>query len=117
METYGYCARAKLAVGGLILDLCFFCRIPNFSGEPRGFEPLTSAVQRRQHTLLEPSRVCKHFANKCISALTLFLVFQEFSSGCCTVAAHGPLPSGEANYLHIYLIPLRVVLPTALIRG
>jgi hypothetical protein len=68
--------------------------------------------------LLEPSRVCKMLANKCISALTLFLVFQAFLLGCCTVTAHGPLPSGKMNYLHIYLIPLRVVvLPTALIRG
>ncbi len=37
--------------------------------------------------------------------------------GCCTVAAHGPRSNGEANYLHIYLIPLRVVLPTLHLLG
>ncbi len=34
--------------------------------EPRGFEPLTSAVQRRRDTLQKPSRVCKIAANSCI---------------------------------------------------
>jgi hypothetical protein len=55
--------------------------------EPRGFEPLTSAVQRRQDRLLDLSGVCKIVANKRISAPSLFLVFQEIYSGCCTVAA------------------------------
>jgi hypothetical protein len=31
--------------------------------EPRGFEPLTSAVQRRHDTLLDLSAVCKIAAN------------------------------------------------------
>ena len=52
--------------------------------EPRGFEPLTSAVQRRLHTLLEMSRVCKTAAKAMILALTLFLRIQVIYSGCCT---------------------------------
>jgi hypothetical protein len=55
--------------------------------EPRGFEPLTSAVQRRHDTLLDLSAVCKIAANKRIFAPPIFLVFQEIYSGCCTVAA------------------------------
>jgi hypothetical protein len=55
--------------------------------EPRGFEPLTSAVQRRRDSLLDLSEVCNIAVNKRISALSLFLGFQEIHSGCCTVAA------------------------------
>ena len=55
--------------------------------EPRRLEPLTSAVQRRRHALLDLSEVCKVAANKRISTLSLFLVFQKIYSGCCTVAA------------------------------
>ncbi len=64
---------------------------PLFAGtsgmEPRGFEPPTSAVQRRRDTLLELSDVCKIPANKRISTLSPFLGFQDIYSGCCTVAA------------------------------
>jgi hypothetical protein len=56
--------------------------------EPRGFEPLTSAVQRRPHTLLEFSGACKTPANTHISSVLLFPSVQEIYSGCCTVAAH-----------------------------
>jgi hypothetical protein len=56
--------------------------------EPRGFEPLTSAVQRRPHTLLEFSGACKIPANTHISSVLLFPSVQEIYSGCCTVAAH-----------------------------
>jgi hypothetical protein len=55
--------------------------------EPRGFESLTSAVHRRRDALLELSRVCKIPAKPVVSALMLFLSFQEIYSGCCTVAA------------------------------
>src|SRR5215203_3882096 len=55
--------------------------------EPRGFEPLTSAVQRRHHTLLERSVTCRIPAKRRISASVLFPSFQEIHSGCCTVAA------------------------------
>ena len=55
--------------------------------EPRGFEPLTSAVQRRRDTLPGLSRVCKTAANKRISTLPPFLSFQEIYPGCCTLAA------------------------------
>ena len=53
-----------------------------------GFEPLTSSASRKYNTLLDISGVCKTAANKRIFALSLFLVFQEIHSGCCTVAAH-----------------------------
>ena len=55
--------------------------------EPRGFEPLTSAVQRRCDSLLECSRACKIPANRRILPITHFSTFQEIYSGCCTVAA------------------------------
>jgi hypothetical protein len=59
-----------------------------FEVEPRGVEPLTSAVQRRRHALLELSSGCKTAANACIFNMTLILTFQEIYPGCCTVAAH-----------------------------
>ena len=59
-----------------------------FRVEPKGFEPLTSAVQRRPHTLLEFSGACKTPANTHISSVLLFPSVQEIYSGCCTVAAH-----------------------------
>ena len=55
--------------------------------EPRGFEPLTSAVQRRQVTLPEVSGACKIAANCRICPSARFSRFQEIYSGCCTVAA------------------------------
>ena len=55
--------------------------------EPRGIDPLPSAVQRRHETLLDLSGVCKMPANSCISVLVHFSAFQEIYSGCCTVAA------------------------------
>jgi hypothetical protein len=55
--------------------------------EPRGFEPLTSAVQRRHHTLLKCSEVCNIAAKALISRITPFPSFQIIYSGCCTVAA------------------------------
>jgi hypothetical protein len=40
-------------------------RVPPFVRvEPRGFEPLTSAVQRRNDTLLHLSALCKIAANR-----------------------------------------------------
>jgi hypothetical protein len=55
--------------------------------EPRGFEPLTSAVQRRYDTLQHISDVCKIAANAHISHDLLFLSFQVIYSGCCKVTA------------------------------
>jgi hypothetical protein len=55
--------------------------------EPRGFEPLTSAVQRRRDRLLGLSGGCKSAVNLPILRVTLFLSFQVIYSGCCTVAA------------------------------
>jgi hypothetical protein len=81
--------------------------------EPRRFEPLTSAVQRRHDTLPDLSRVCKRPANKRISTLWLFLIFQKIYSGCCTVAAQAP-PFGQAHgictRLHTYAALLPVVI-------
>jgi hypothetical protein len=42
----------------------------------------------RHDTLLKLSGARKITANRRISALSLFLSFQEICSGCCTVAAH-----------------------------
>jgi hypothetical protein len=55
--------------------------------EPRGFEPLTSAVQKRHDALLELSTDSKIPAKSIISAIVYFLSFQIIYSGCCTVAA------------------------------
>ena len=52
--------------------------------EPRGFEPLTSAEQRRHDTLLGLSRVCKIAANSNFLSGALCYSFQEIYSGCCT---------------------------------
>ena len=62
--------------------------------EPRGFEPLTSAVQRRHHTFLERSRVCKIAANKRIYYSIAFPVVSEdllgLLHGCCTGRLRSP---------------------------
>src|SRR5215208_4775892 len=63
--------------------------------EPRGFEPLTSAVQRRHHTFLKVSRVCKIPGNSSIFPKSLFCSFQILYSGCCTAAAHQLRPKSE----------------------
>src|SRR5215210_3357822 len=63
--------------------------------EPRGFEPLTSAVQRRPDGLPELSGACKMPANCRVFGLTLSLAFREIYSGCCTaLTAHNRTRSG-----------------------
>ena len=47
--------------------------------EPRGFEPLTSAVQRRQDRLPEVSGVCKIPANGSFLQELFALVFRRFT--------------------------------------
>ena len=69
-------------------SLSFMLQCGFFIVEPRGFEPPTSAVQRRRDSLLGLSGACKIAANKRISTLSPLLLFQEIYSGCCTVAAH-----------------------------
>jgi hypothetical protein len=66
--------------------------------EPRGFEPLTSAVQRRHNTFLELSGDCKITAN---THVLLCDAFPELSGdslgllhGCCT---YGALDRGIAG--------------------
>jgi hypothetical protein len=49
-----------------------------------GFEPATSAVQRRQDRLPEVSEDCKFRAKLRICASTHFSGFQKIYSGCCT---------------------------------
>jgi hypothetical protein len=66
---------------------CFTCKSIHFKSGAEGFESLTSAVQRRRYALLELSRAYKIAANRGIWSTTLSQVFQEFCSGCCTVAA------------------------------
>jgi hypothetical protein len=75
--------------------------------EPRGFEPLTSAVQRRHHTLLELSVGFKTPANHRISTSAHFPAFQEIHSGCCTVAAHTP----ETSLAFLFCINLHMHVP------
>ena len=65
------------------------CRV-----EPRGVEPLTSAVQKRHDALLELSTDFKVSANPIFLAIVHFLSFQIIYSGCCTVAALGRLLMG-----------------------
>jgi hypothetical protein len=55
--------------------------------EPRGFEPLTSAVQRRLDSLQDLPTGFKITAKSIVSALMLFPSFQVIVSCCCTVAA------------------------------
>jgi endonuclease III len=53
-------------------SLLFTCKTQVFEVEPRGFEPLASAVQRRRDALLDLSGVCKKTANHCIFSSRLF---------------------------------------------
>src|SRR5215212_1564743 len=55
--------------------------------EPRGFEPLTSAVQMRCDSLLDLSGACKIAAKSAVSMIVHFLTFQAIYPRCCTVAA------------------------------
>jgi hypothetical protein len=55
--------------------------------DPRGVEPLASAMRGRRDTLLESSKACKTAANKAIPTMMLFPTFQVIDSGCGTVAA------------------------------
>jgi len=55
--------------------------------EPRGFEPLTSAVQSLYDSLLEDSGVFKIPANLRIFSTIVFSGFWDIRLGCCTVAA------------------------------
>src|SRR5215216_3630591 len=64
--------------------------------EPRGFEPLTSAVQKRHNTLLERSVACRIPANSRISASALFLVFQEIHSGTNKQTLTGTREAGSS---------------------
>ena len=49
---------------GSLLYLCFTCKLRYFRVEPRGFEPLTSAVQRRIHTIADVCQCSEIPANK-----------------------------------------------------
>jgi hypothetical protein len=62
--------------------------------EPRGFEPLTSAVQSQYDSLLDVSRVSKIPVNSHILCLVVFARFQNIYSDCCTVAAKGACLAG-----------------------
>ena len=95
-------------VSQTLLTFCVLLANPLvFKVEPRGLEPLASAVQRRHHTLLELSVECKTAAKARISFMTLFPSFQVIYSGCCTVAAH-LLPSIPRPYAFtVALIPLK----------
>jgi hypothetical protein len=55
--------------------------------DPRGLEPLTSAMRGRRGSFPNVSRTCKTAGNHRISALVHFSAFQEIYPGCCTVAA------------------------------
>jgi hypothetical protein len=74
--------------------------------EPRGVEPLTSAVQRRIVSLLGVSGACKTAAKARVSFMTLFSSFQVIYSGCCAVAAQmvaGFLGSNSSPVVLLYV--------------
>ncbi len=53
--------------------------------EPRGIEPLTSAVQGRNNTFPKVSEICKLPANRGIPPSLFFCTFHVIRPGCCTV--------------------------------
>jgi hypothetical protein len=55
--------------------------------DPRGLEPLSSAMRGRHEGLQGFSGACKTPANGSILMMVLFSAFQDIFSGCCTVAA------------------------------
>jgi hypothetical protein len=72
--------------------------------DPRGLEPLTSAMRERHDSLLEVSGDCKIPANDDVSVLTRFPAFQEIYPGCCTVNAK--LAKGAWESLRNSLMPV-----------
>src|SRR5918995_3623825 len=54
------------------------------SVDPRGLEPLTSAMRVRNEGLQGFSGACKKSANSTILMRILFSTFQDIYSGCCT---------------------------------
>ena len=79
--------------------------------EPRGFEPLTSAVQRRCNSLQELSGGYETPANVGFLAQRRCSTFLEIYSGCCTVAAQ----VGESHRVAFGLLadaPVRLPHPT-----
>jgi hypothetical protein len=88
------------------LPLVFPAKLHILRVEPRGFEPLTSAVQRRRDALRDIPGARKIAAKVRISLMTLFPSLRVIDSGCCTVAAHesSPCPKPAA----FPLVPLRL---------
>ena len=83
--------------------------------EPRGFEPLTSAVQKRIHTVVVV-RCCSEIpANKHILSCGPLWMFVVVRLGCCTVAARGPHPK-RGTYATCISFLLHNVLLTTPIR-
>src|SRR4028118_1646504 len=93
------CTQGQRRAAGCLLILRSTCKSEFLQVEPRGLEPLASALQRRHRTLLDLSVVCKIAANKRISTLVLLLMFQQVYSGCCTVAAQSLDGHGGASVL------------------
>jgi hypothetical protein len=71
---------------GLHRSLTFYLQTGAFQSGAEGFEPLTSAVQRRRDGLQEVVTGFKIPAKLVVSELVLFPSFQAIYSGCCTVA-------------------------------
>ena len=57
--------------------------------EPRGIEPLTSAVRKRRDALLALSRHCKIAAKPLEMMPNFFLTLQDVYPGCCTRSTPG----------------------------
>jgi hypothetical protein len=72
----------------LVLGSGLSCKSPHFLVEPRGFEPLTSAVQKRQDRLPEVSGACKIPAKTPYLHVGTFLKISGYVlrllHGCCT---------------------------------
>ena len=84
--------------------------------EPRGFEPLTYAVQKRTHNTVVV-RGCSGIPAKSIFSPKGYRTCLPLFAWVAARLLHaGPIANGVPSYLHIYPILLHVVLPTVLVR-
>jgi hypothetical protein len=101
-SLYGCCTKNLKGMQALYVNCVLPAKRFIFKVEPRGFEPLTSAVQRRHYPLLKLSGACKIAANTHIFCAMPFPSFQEIYSGCCTLEhwGHVGIYSGNGYIVH-----------------
>src|SRR5918911_5343358 len=73
--------KASVIIWAFIFAYFFPAKQHFYRVEPRGFEPLTSAVRRRHDSFPEVSRACKIPANKHIISEAVFSIFQDIYYG------------------------------------